>query len=80
MRIYKHLISVHIGVDEPRRKDRLGNPLPSARLISNVVHSVDGLSPRDKDFTSMVMQWGQFIDHEFVSTPVLKGGLTRYRI
>ncbi|XP_052794376.1 peroxidase-like [Mya arenaria] len=61
------------GINEPRQRDRLGNPLPSARLISNIVHKVDGESPRNSNRTMMVMQWGQFIDHEFVGTPVMKG-------
>ncbi|KAL4222662.1 hypothetical protein ACF0H5_018703 [Mactra antiquata] len=61
------------GIDTPRVRDRLGLPLKSARVISNEVHSVDGKSPRNQRLTMMVMQWGQFIDHEFVSTPGLKG-------
>lgn len=39
-----------------------GGPLPSARLVSSVIHS-----NRDSDLTSithMVMQWGQFLDHD----------------
>lgn len=39
-----------------------GGPLPSARLVSSVIHS-----DRDSDLTSithMVMQWGQFLDHD----------------
>lgn len=60
-------------MDSPRVRDRLGNPLPSARVISNKVHKVKGTSPRNENRTMMVMQWGQFIDHEFVATPVLKG-------
>ena len=39
-----------------------GGPLPSARLVSTVIHT-----DQDSDLTSithMVMQWGQFLDHD----------------
>ncbi|XP_045167373.2 eosinophil peroxidase-like [Mercenaria mercenaria] len=61
------------GIDAPRDRDRLGLPLPSARVVSNELHKVEGKSPRNDKLTMMVMQWGQFIDHEFVATPILKG-------
>ncbi|XP_060597409.1 uncharacterized protein LOC132751271 [Ruditapes philippinarum] len=61
-----------VGIDAPRRFGVLGEELPSARVISNELHKADGQSPRNDKLTMMVMQWGQFIDHEFVSTPVMK--------
>lgn len=44
------------------RRSITGGPLPSPRLISAIIH-------KDKDVplesvTHMLMQWGQFIDHD----------------
>jgi len=68
--IYMLLFS---GIDAPRNTDRLGDQLPSARVVSNNVFRVDGKSPRNDQLTVMVMQWGQFIDHDFVATPLMSG-------
>ena len=48
-----------------------GNPLPSPRAISTMVHreSSDDTPP----FTMMVMQWGQYLDHDLTSTPQTRG-------
>jgi peroxidase len=45
-----------------------GKHLPSARLISSVMMTADSVSTDSKD-THMVMQWGQFIDHDIDLTP-----------
>ncbi|RWS30559.1 Peroxidase-like protein [Leptotrombidium deliense] len=42
-----------------------GKRLPSARLISNVQHSSNYSASK---FTHMLMQWGQFLDHDITST------------
>ncbi|XP_060583221.1 peroxidase-like [Ruditapes philippinarum] len=63
------------GIDAPRRFGVSGEELPSARVISNELHKADGQSPRNDKLTMMVMQWGQFIDHDIVSTPVMKGAM-----
>ena len=57
------------GVQSPRKFSVLGSnvPLPSARVISRTVHP-DVIS--STDLTILVMQWGQFMDHEMVSTPL----------
>ncbi|XP_060597408.1 thyroid peroxidase-like [Ruditapes philippinarum] len=60
------------GIDAPRRFGVSGEELPSARAISNELHKTDGQSPRNDKLTMMVMQWGQFIDHDIVSTPLMK--------
>lgn len=44
------------------RRSKDGNPLPSPRVISDVLHE-------DRDIqlasiTHMLMQWGQFVDHD----------------
>ncbi|XP_033756984.1 peroxidasin-like [Pecten maximus] len=62
----------HDGINSPRLMGRDGLPLPSARLVSNVVHSSGGFVRQDCHLSAMVMQWGQFLDHDLVGTPVLK--------
>ena len=44
------------------RKSVTGAPLPSARLVSTVIH-VDKDIPLES-VTHMLMQWGQFVDHD----------------
>ncbi|XP_021361183.1 myeloperoxidase-like [Mizuhopecten yessoensis] len=60
------------GINSPRLVGRDGIPLPSARMISNIVHSSKGFVRQDCHLSAMVMQWGQFLDHDIVGTPVLK--------
>ncbi|XP_053395477.1 peroxidasin-like isoform X2 [Mercenaria mercenaria] len=45
-----------------------GKHVPSPRLISSVMMTADSVSTDSKD-THMVMQWGQFIDHDIDLTP-----------
>ncbi|EFX63496.1 hypothetical protein DAPPUDRAFT_268331 [Daphnia pulex] len=61
------------GVRTPRRAKN-GGELPSARLVSTTV-AVDIDSPSQSD-TTWVMQYGQFIDHDFTRTPEFKMGTT----
>ena len=51
------------NIFEPRGRSVTGQPLPSPRLISERV--VDSISRELSGFTLSVMQWGQFIDHDF---------------
>ena len=51
------------GIFAPRSSSVTGRPLPSPRLISERI--VDTISNELEDFTLSVMQWGQFIDHDF---------------
>ena len=53
------------------RVSRSGKPLPNPRSISTKVHK----ETRDEtvQFTMMVMQWGQFVDHDLTSTPQTRG-------
>ena len=59
------------GISSPRASSVLGGPLPSPRYISSTVHiDVSHLSNRH---TLMMMQFGQFLDHDITHTPVNKG-------
>ncbi|XP_054710141.1 peroxidasin-like [Uloborus diversus] len=40
-----------------------GFPKPSSRLLSTRIVSADSVS-QDSEFTHMLMQWGQFLDHD----------------
>ena len=50
-------------ISEPSGADR-----PSARLISNLVCDQSGDMTNDRGLTSMVWQWGQFLDHDLSLT------------
>ena len=62
------ILGLLTGVQSPRTRSVEGDKeLPSARVVSRKVH------PDKTDttqFTILVMQWGQFIDHEMTSTPL----------
>ena len=45
--------------------------LPSARTVSNTL--IADLNRPSADFTLMLMQWGQFLDHDLTHTPLTKG-------
>lgn len=61
------------GVSRPKiRSSRGAHPLPNVRTISNRLHR-GGNSLRDERFTLLLMQWGQFVDHDITSTPMVRG-------
>ena len=57
-------------MDIPRRAKSSGEELPSARLVSQQLtdFSISGHT-ESKVSTLMLMQWGQFLDHDIVMTP-----------
>ncbi|XP_076351302.1 chorion peroxidase-like isoform X2 [Tachypleus tridentatus] len=54
------------GLSSPRRA-LSGNELPNPRVISTTIHIDRSVLARD--FTHLVMQWGQFVDHDISLTP-----------
>lgn len=53
------------GVSEPSGETR-----PSARLISNEIHAQPEPRPNRRGASDFLWQWGQFLDHDIVLTPV----------
>jgi len=56
---------------ESFRRSRSNGPLPNPRLVSTTVHKNEGHDAAQ--FTMMVMQWGQFVDHDLTNTPTTRG-------
>ncbi|XP_078681743.1 myeloperoxidase-like [Branchiostoma floridae x Branchiostoma belcheri] len=55
------------GFKAPRTTGRDGTALPSARLVSTTMH--EDLRKSSQVNTHMVMQFGQFLDHDITLTP-----------
>ncbi|XP_050543951.1 peroxidase-like [Daktulosphaira vitifoliae] len=59
------------GVNLPRSKASDGSPLPSARVVS-ITFTQDVDAPSE-NYTMLLMQWGQFLDHDMTQTPISRG-------
>jgi len=73
VRALNRLVRPHYGdgLMSPRERTIAGQTLPSPRLISVNIHN-DVSAPHVR-YNLMMMQWGQFIDHDITFTPVNKG-------
>ncbi|EFA09156.2 hypothetical protein TcasGA2_TC005493 [Tribolium castaneum] len=59
------------GISKPRLLGATGVPLPSPRIVSTLIHpDISNLHSR---YTLMIMQYGQFLDHDLTMTPIHKG-------
>ncbi|CAH1274733.1 PXDN [Branchiostoma lanceolatum] len=58
------------GISAPRTKGRGRAALPTAKRVSITLH--EDMSRPHADLTHMVMQWGQFLDHDFTLTPTFQ--------
>lgn len=61
------------GINQPRQLSCKGGPLPSPRTISNVIHKSGHCSLPSRRLTVLAMQFGQFIEHDVISTPLQRG-------
>jgi len=66
---YKRIIppDYNDGVGEPRSLGKDGSPLPLPRVLTTSVFERGQAAYTQ--FTTMIMQWGQFISHDMVHTP-----------
>lgn len=62
-----------VGIEMPIQLDISGAPLPSALEISNLIHRQGDVMDMNAVLTVMVMQWGQFLEHDILSIPVNRG-------
>ena len=58
-------------LNKPRQSSIVGGGmrLPGARVVTQIVHPT--YSRDDRINSHMVMQWGQFLDHDLTLTPVV---------
>lgn len=60
-----------IGIWEPKIR-KFGRELPSVRVVRKVL--VTDENHPAVDMTHMLMQWGQFLDHDLIHVPVFRSG------
>lgn len=59
------------GIKHPRIKCVTGDPLPSPRVVSTVIHpDISNLHSR---YSLMMMQFAQLVDHDLTMTPIHSG-------
>lgn len=62
------------GVNSPRLAEG-DQQLPSARLISQSLTESSHRASQSEIWTLMLMQWGQFLDHDLTHSPIVRGEL-----
>jgi Animal haem peroxidase len=63
------------GVNTPRLAE--GDvELPSARLVSQSLTESSHRASQSEIWTLMLMQWGQFLDHDITHSPIVRGNST----
>ncbi|XP_069697432.1 uncharacterized protein [Periplaneta americana] len=62
------------SISRPRLNSVTGNPLPSPRLVSTMIHA--DISNLHNRYSLMLMQFAQFLDHDITFTPVHRGFFT----
>lgn len=70
--LYLYIFSTDIELPRTLTSDRQGS-LPSARVVSNTVLS--GSTPTSATHSTFLTHFGQFIDHDVISTPSMRGNL-----
>lgn len=58
------------GVSEMMLLGKTGQPLPNPRTVSTSMHY--DVADAHRRYTLMVMQWGQFLDHDVTLTPMVE--------
>ena len=65
---------LYTGKQKPRTTDKIGLPLPSARDVSQILHTSDRTNLTESAHLSHLFTvWGQFLDHDITHTPVTRG-------
>lgn len=67
-----------IGVNSPRLAEGDAE-LPSARLVSQSLTKSSRRSDQSEIWTLMLMQWGQFLDHDITHSPIVRGNSIKIR-
>ncbi|EDL36936.1 peroxidasin homolog (Drosophila) [Mus musculus] len=65
--VYENGFNTPRGINSQRQYN--GHVLPMPRLVSTTLIGTEVITP-DEQFTHMLMQWGQFLDHDLDSTVV----------
>lgn len=72
LRFGTRILDLNLGTT-PRTKGVKGLLLPNPRVISNTVHRGGFSPPRSNVFNVALTTFGQFIDHDVISTPTVRG-------
>lgn len=63
--VYENGFNTPVGWEKGRLYN--GYPLPNVREVSRQLVATENITPHSK-LSSMVMQWGQFVDHDLTHT------------